>query len=82
METTLTGRLDEEAARELDEAAARTGRSKGEIVRELIRTNLRRAKPSALDAMRDCVGIVKHAPRDLSTNKRYLKNLGRGKVRW
>ena len=40
MSTTVTIRLDEETARNLEEAAMRTGRSKGEIVRDVIHSGL------------------------------------------
>jgi predicted transcriptional regulator len=76
MRTTLTIRLDEESARRLDEATTRTGRSKGEILRELIRAHFTAAKSSAWDRWWKFAGITK-GPRDLSTNKAYLKNLGR-----
>lgn len=77
MDTSLTIRLDETSARELEEAAKRSGRSKGEIIRELIRSHLRKENESILDAMQDCVGLLQDAPCDLSTNKKYLKNIGR-----
>lgn len=64
----MTGdRVDDEAARELEEAAARTGSSKGAIVRELIRTNLRTSKAGAWEQWRKFAGIVE-GPSDISTN--------------
>jgi predicted transcriptional regulator len=76
MRTTLTIRLDEDSVRQLDEAAVRTGRSRGAIVRELIRTNLRTTGGGSWEQWRKFAGIT-DGPADLSTNKAHLKNLGR-----
>lgn len=77
---TLTVRMDEETLRRLEAEARRTGRSKGELVREALRECFGRRGPSALDALGDLVGIMS-GPVDLSTNKAHLANLGRRRRR-
>jgi len=79
MERTLTVRLDAELDEELEQEAKRLRRSKGEVIREALRQRLKRPRPSAYDAFRKVVGIVKNGPPDLSTNKKYLADLGRRK---
>lgn len=76
MDTSLTIRLDESVARELDAESERTHRSKGEIVREALLQHLRRDRASALEAASPYVGCV-DGPADLSTDKKYLADLGR-----
>jgi hypothetical protein len=76
MGVSLTIRLDEETAMVLEREVRRTRRSKGRIVRDAIVTYVRVEKPSALDAFAKYVGTI-DGPADLSTNKRYLKTLGR-----
>lgn len=76
MSVSLTIRLDEETAMVLEREVRRTRRSKGRIVRNAIITHVRGEKPSALDAFAKYVGTI-DGPADLSTNKRYLKTLGR-----
>jgi len=78
MSATLTIRLDEASAQHLEEASRRSGRSKSDIVRDLIKKSLT-YQSTGLDAMSDCVGVLKDAPADLSTNKKYLKDFGRSK---
>lgn len=73
---TLSVRLDDEEARALDEAARRTGRSKGRIVKDALRAHLEAGERSALAALSSVSGIVR-GPRDLSTNKKRLAGLGR-----
>jgi metal-responsive CopG/Arc/MetJ family transcriptional regulator len=75
---TLTIRLDEATARALDKAAERMNRSRGEILRQALAEHLEKA--SSLDALGDIVGCMSGPP-DLSTNKKYLKRLGRKKGR-
>jgi ribbon-helix-helix CopG family protein len=75
---TLTLRIDAALDRWLTEEAKRLGRSKSEIVREAIVQQRNGKKPLSLhDKMKDVCGIIKGAPRDLSTNmKKYLKGFG------
>jgi len=75
---TLTLRIDKALDRWLTEEANRLGRTKSEIVREALIRQRNGKKPLSLhDRMKDVCGILKGAPRDLSTNtKKYLKGFG------
>lgn len=73
---TLTVRLDDDVARALDEAAKRTSRPKGRIVRDALRAHLVSDNASVLGALAKYAGVV-DGPRDLSTNKKHLASLGR-----
>ena len=75
MSDVLTIRLDASLARALDEEAKRAGTTKGELVREAIRSRLKNKRVTALDALGSLDGIV-DAPADLSTNKQHLAGLG------
>jgi hypothetical protein len=79
--TTLTVKLPEELELKLVATARRRRTSKSEIIRELLEQGLeaapRRRRGSCYDLARDLCGSVKGAPRDLSTNKRYLEGLGK-----
>jgi hypothetical protein len=78
MSETLTVRIDAELMRSLESEARRTRTSKGEVVRDALRHRLKRAsRPSALDAMSALRGIMEGPP-DLSTNKKYKSNFGKG----
>jgi predicted transcriptional regulator len=79
MSDTLTIRLDEQLARALEEEAKRVGTSKGEVVRDAIRSRLRKTRATALDAFEGLCGIV-DGPVDLSTNPRHLAGLGRARA--
>jgi predicted transcriptional regulator len=76
MDATLTIRLDAETARALADAAQRTNRSRGQIVREALAEHLRSSPTSALEGLAKYAGLMKGAA-DLSTNKRHLKGLGK-----
>jgi hypothetical protein len=80
MSDTLTIRLDDRLARDLEEEAKRAGISKGEIAREAIRQRLAKVRPTALDALSELRGIM-NGPSDLSSNKRRLARLGRRRTR-
>lgn len=75
---TLTIRLDEATARALDAEAKRTNTSRGEILRRALAEHLRREGNDQPFA--DVVGCMS-GPRDLSTNKKYLADLGRRRAR-
>lgn len=76
MSVSLTIRLDDQTAAALEQEARRTRRSKGKIVRDAILTHVRSERRSALDTFAKYVG-VSTGPADLSTNKRYLADLGK-----
>ncbi len=79
MNETLSIRLDNDLMRSLEAEARRSRTSKGEVVRDAIRQRLKKkGKPSAFDAMSDLCGIISGPP-DLSTNKKYLLNFGKGR---
>jgi Arc/MetJ-type ribon-helix-helix transcriptional regulator len=66
---------------ELHRAIEGEGRSVSEVVREALEEHLRKAKKleSAYDVAKrlGIVGIVKNAPRDLSTNRRHFRGFGK-----
>jgi predicted transcriptional regulator len=76
VEDTLTIRLDRETARALEDAAEKTSRSKGQIVREALVAHLHGSSRSALTGLAKYAGLMVGA-KDLSTNKRHLKGLGK-----
>lgn len=68
-------KVPEKLLRELDAAAAGEGVGKSAFIRDCLERALRKpgSKPaSCLQLMGESVGSVK-GPRDLSTNRRYLK---------
>lgn len=81
---TLTVRLPEPLATQI-EAEARVRRlSKSDIVRERLSraAGSKRPRLAALDAIADLVGSVQGLPADLSTRKKtYLKTTGYGRKR-
>jgi hypothetical protein len=76
IKTTLTIRLDESMVRALEAAAERSGCTKSEVVRDLIRRRLRADDGAARDGWKQYAGIGEGPP-DLSTNKAHLEGLGR-----
>ena len=75
---TFTVKLDESSEQWLAAQARKLGRTKSDIVRELIarqRTS-RRGRRTLHDIMKDVCGSVPGAPRDLSSNKKHLAGLG------
>jgi len=79
MKESLTIRVDGELMRGLESEARRAGTSKGEIVRDALRHRLKKkSKPTAFDALSSLCGIMEGPP-DLSTNKKYLANFGKGR---
>lgn len=76
MKTTLTIRLDVSTVHALEAAAERTGRTKSEVIRELIRRSLQGDDEGGWDRWKQYAGIGEGPP-DLSTNKEHLKGLGR-----
>ena len=75
---TFTVKLDEPSEQWLSDQARKLGRTKSDIVRDLIarqRTS-KHGRQSLHDIMKDVCGSVKAGPRDLSTNKKHLAGLG------
>jgi len=79
--TTITVKLPEELELRLQVAAKRRRTSRSEVIRQLVeqglRTTRRAEAGSCYELAKDLCGSVKGAPRDLSTNKRYLQEFGK-----
>ena len=79
--TTVTVKLPEELGLRLAVAAKRRSTNKSEVIRQLLEQGLdatsERQAVSCYDLSKDLCGSVKNAPRDLSTNQRYLEGFGR-----
>lgn len=78
--TTITCRLPSELHAQLAAAARRDRVPKSVIVRraleKIFRAKDRPVRPSAYDALKHVCGSLKGGPRDLSTNPKYLEDLG------
>ena len=75
--TTVSLKMPEALLREIEQEAAARGVPKSAVIRESLERTLRRGrrvktKVSCLDLVRDLAGHFA-GPRDLSTNKKYLK---------
>ena len=81
---TLTVRLPEALAAQIEAESRRRRVSKSDVVRERLTTTqvrLRRS-PKSFEAIADVVGSVDGLPRDLSARKKsYLKSTGYGRDR-
>lgn len=79
--TTLTLKIPEDLAAELNAEARQKHLSKSEITRDALYNYLssrkRTAKPSCYDLAKPLVGCVKDGPADLASNKKHLKGFGR-----
>ena len=75
---TFTVKLDEPSGQWLAEQARKLGRTKSDIVRDLITRQRasRKDRRTLHDVMKDVCGSVKGGPRDLSSNKKHLTDLG------
>lgn len=78
--TTVSFKVSQKLKAKLEAAARDEGLAKSEYIRQTLEASLskRRRKPgvSALDLVRDLIGSAKGLPRDLSTNPKYLEDLG------
>jgi predicted transcriptional regulator len=81
---TLTVRLPDALASEIEGESRRRKLSKSDVVRERL-SSVARARdrsPSTFDAIADLVGSVDGLPKDLSARKKkYLKSTGYGRNR-
>jgi len=79
--TTITCRIPEKLAAELEAIAEKRRVPKSEIVREALEANLlaqkKRVKLSAHDVMKEACGIIKGGPRDRSWNRKHMEGFGR-----
>ena len=80
---TLTVRVPEKLATQIEVESRERRVSKSDVVRErLTAAGLRRRQPSSLDTISNLIGSVNGLPADLSTRKkRYLKLTGYGQKR-
>lgn len=81
---TLTVRLPDALAAEVQAESRRRKLSKSDVVRERLTASPRsaRPRPAALDAITDLIGSVQGLPSDLSKRKKhYLKSTGYGRKR-
>jgi Arc/MetJ-type ribon-helix-helix transcriptional regulator len=81
---TVTVRLPEALAAQIEAESRRRKLSKSDVVRERLvgREGSLKRQPTLLDAIVDVVGSVDSLPRDLSTRtKKYLKSTGYGDKR-
>ena len=78
--TTITCKLPEKLASQLDSLARAERRSKSALVREALEQRLREKRPRgplrALELVRHLRGSVKGAPSDLATNPKHMKGFG------
>ena len=77
--TTITCKMPERLAADLEALARRERRSKSSIIRQALAQRIRKtrckAAPRAFDLVKSICGTL-HGPRDLSTNPRHLEGLG------
>lgn len=75
----LTLKVSEQLAAAVDAAARSRGMTRSRLVREALEAHLRRSATAAsvLDRTGDLAGSLKGLPRDLSSNRTYLKGFGR-----
>ncbi len=77
--TTITCKIPEHLDAELEALARRERVSKSKIVREAVEQRVKRsaqrAAPRAYDLLKPVIGSLR-GPADLSTNPRYLEDLG------
>jgi Arc/MetJ-type ribon-helix-helix transcriptional regulator len=80
---TITVRLPEELAAQIEAESRERKVSKSDIVRErLSRSRARHRRAATLDAISDLIGSVSGLPADLSTRKKkYLETTGYGRKR-
>ncbi len=80
---TLTVRLPEELAAQIEAESRRRKVSKSDVVRERLNlARLRRRRTGSLDAINDLIGSVDRLPAQLSMRKKkYLKATGYGQKR-
>jgi Arc/MetJ-type ribon-helix-helix transcriptional regulator len=79
---TLTVRLPDALAAQIEAESRERKLSKSDVVRERLAAGSRRRRPASLDAISDLIGSVDGLPADLSAQKKkYLKTTGYGQKR-
>jgi metal-responsive CopG/Arc/MetJ family transcriptional regulator len=78
--TTITCKLPEKLAAQLDALARTERRSKSALVREALENQLkakrRRGQVTAYDLVKHLCGSIKDGPSDLATNPKYMEGFG------
>ena len=78
----ISVRIDEELRQGLEDCAAASHLDESEIVRQAMKEFLAKREPrrSAYDLLDKAglIGIFDSGPKDLSTNRKYFEDLGRG----
>ena len=78
--TTITCKLPEKLAAQLDALARTERRSKSALVREALEDRLkgkrRRGQVMAYDLVKHLCGSIKDGPSDLATNPKYMEGFG------
>ena len=78
--TTITCKVSERLAAQLDTVARRERRSKSAVMREALedrlKANRRRGSVSAYDLVKHLCGSIKGGPSDLATNPKHMKGFG------
>ncbi|MDO8349383.1 MAG: CopG family transcriptional regulator [Planctomycetota bacterium] len=78
MNATLTIRLGDDLAQALEEEAAKSGVSKGEIARQAIAARLQAKGKGKVSTLQRHFGVMS-GPADLSTNKEYRRTWNKGR---
>jgi metal-responsive CopG/Arc/MetJ family transcriptional regulator len=78
--TTITCKVPEKLAAQLDALARAERRSKSAVVREALEDRLkakrRRGQVTAYDLVKHLCGSIKDGPSDLATNPKYMEGFG------
>lgn len=78
--TTITCKVPEKLAAQLDALARTERRSKSAVVREALEERLkakrRRGPVTAYDLVKHLCGSIKDGPSDLATNPKYMEGFG------
>jgi len=78
--TTITCKLPEKLAAQLEALARTERRSKSALVREALENRLkaqrRRGQVTAYDLVKHLCGSIKDGPSDLATNPKYMEGFG------
>jgi hypothetical protein len=75
---TISLKVDDALNGWLEAEARKLGRSKSALAREALEQRRKGTGGRSIhDVMKDVCGIIKGGPRDMSTNKKYMKGFGR-----
>jgi Arc/MetJ-type ribon-helix-helix transcriptional regulator len=78
--TTITCKVSEKLAAQLEVLARTERRSKSDLVREALeerlKSNRRRGRATAFHLVKHLCGSIKDGPRDIATNPKYMDGFG------